>query len=281
MIAGLSSEGSGVLRTVSAAAWGRQDLGHAPGGAQDRAAAGAARAALGLGPDAALLEIVAAPPLRFAGDARFVLTGAPRPDAGLAGRPVPHAQVQRAAAGEILRLGGTRPGGGFRTYLAMTADMAGAWPPLPPLSARRPRASPGVLRLIAGPEWATIDRPSRLFVRPWRVTPDLSDAGLRLEAAGSLPAPRCSPREIVSAPLADGCVQLTPAGPVIFLRGRPTLGGYPRIGCLDEASVDRAAQARPGECVRFENAAGWGASEEPRDREPRVAPAHSAGRAGA
>ena len=69
---------------------------------------------------------------------------------------------------------------------------------------------------------------------------------------GRVPAPRCHPREIASAPLADGCVQLTPAGPVVFLRGRPTLGGYPRVGCLVEASVDDAPQMRVGECVRLE-----------------------------
>ena len=261
MIDGLSIDGTppGILRVVSAARPGRQDTGHAPGGPQDRAAAWAARAGLGLAADAPVLEIVAAPPLRFTRDARFVLTGAPRPDATLAERPAAHAAVLRAAAGDRLRLGGTAAGGGggggggggLRTYLALHPGARGPLPVLPPLSARRPPSRPGHLVLIPGPEWSWVDDPALLLGRPWRVTRHLSDAGLRLAPVGSLPAPRCHPPEIVSAPLADGTVQLTPAGPVVFLRERPTLGGYPRIGCLTEASVDVAAQVGVGACVRF------------------------------
>ena len=249
MIGGLAAEGAGILRVVTGPAPGRQHLGHAPGGPQDRSAAHAAAGALGLPPGSPVLEVVAAPPLCFTADARFVLTGAPRPGARLGGRRVAHAAVERAAAGEALRLGGAPAG--LRTYLALTPDAAGPLLRLPPLSARRPPTRPGVLRLLPGPEWASLDDPARLLNRPWRVTADHSDAGLRLAPVGRLPAPRCHPPEIASAPLADGCVQLTPAGPVVFLRGRPTLGGYPRIGCLTEAGVDHAAQLRPGNRIRF------------------------------
>lgn len=287
MIDGLRIGEGGLLRAVTAARFGRQHLGHAPGGPQDRAAAAAARSALRLPDDAAVLEIVAAPKLQLTFAARLVLTGAPRPGAtlhradsvdgaGSAGRigsaaadasPLPHATVVAAAAGTELRLGGTAPGpaGGWRTILALAPDnhddsngdnhddRAGLGP-LPPLCRRRPGARPGVLRLLPGPEAAGVDDRALLLGRPWRVGAALSDAGLRLLPVGRDPLPRCHPREIASAPLADGCVQLTPAGPVIFLRGRPTLGGYPRVGCLPESDVDRAAQLGPGACVRLVNA---------------------------
>ena len=263
MIDGLAAEGAGIFRVVTRPAFGRQHLGHAPGGPQDRAAARAATGALGLPPGSPVLEVVAAPALRFTADARFVLTGAPRAGARIGDRPAAHAAVQRAAAGETLRLGGAAAG--LRTYLALAPDAGGPLLTLPPLSARRPPAPPGVLRLLPGPEWGSLDDPGLLLDRPWRVTPDHSDAGLRLSPVGSLPAPRCRPPEVTSASLADGCVQLTPSGPVVFLRGRPTLGGYPRVGCLTEAGVDHAAQLRAGDRVRFTAAAvGGGASGEER-----------------
>jgi allophanate hydrolase subunit 2 len=49
-----------------------------------------------------------------------------------------------------------------------------------------------------------------------------------------------------------GAVQVPPNGqPVVFLRDHPVTGGYPVIGVLTESSIDRAAQLRPGDPVRF------------------------------
>ena len=49
-----------------------------------------------------------------------------------------------------------------------------------------------------------------------------------------------------------GAVQVPPDGrPVVFLADHPTTGGYPVVAVLDDADVDRCAQARPGTPVRF------------------------------
>ena len=49
-----------------------------------------------------------------------------------------------------------------------------------------------------------------------------------------------------------GAIQLPPSGrPVIFLADHPVTGGYPVVAVVDDEDVDRAAQVRPGQPVRF------------------------------
>jgi allophanate hydrolase subunit 2 len=49
-----------------------------------------------------------------------------------------------------------------------------------------------------------------------------------------------------------GSVQVPPDGqPLIFLADHPVTGGYPVIAVVDEDDVDLAAQARPGQTLRF------------------------------
>jgi allophanate hydrolase subunit 2 len=49
-----------------------------------------------------------------------------------------------------------------------------------------------------------------------------------------------------------GSLQVPPEGhPVLFLADHPVTGGYPVVAVLTPASVDRAAQLRPGDPVRF------------------------------
>jgi antagonist of KipI len=60
------------------------------------------------------------------------------------------------------------------------------------------------------------------------------------------------PREVLSAPVSAGTMQLPPDGiPIILVADGQTTGGYPRLG--EVASVDLAllAQLRPGDRVRF------------------------------
>jgi allophanate hydrolase subunit 2 len=49
-----------------------------------------------------------------------------------------------------------------------------------------------------------------------------------------------------------GAVQVPPSGlPVLFLADHPVTGGYPVPVCVVEDDVDVAAQARPGQRLRF------------------------------
>jgi allophanate hydrolase subunit 2 len=49
-----------------------------------------------------------------------------------------------------------------------------------------------------------------------------------------------------------GALQIPPSGlPVLFLADHPVTGGYPVIGYVDDADVDRCAQLRPGQRLRL------------------------------
>jgi len=66
------------------------------------------------------------------------------------------------------------------------------------------------------------------------------------------PALASGPRALDSSPLVDGTVQVTgDSRPLVFMRDRPTIGGYPKLGGVDPIALDALAQARPGTPVRF------------------------------
>ncbi|MEO6789794.1 MAG: allophanate hydrolase subunit 2 family protein, partial [Ornithinibacter sp.] len=76
--------------------------------------------------------------------------------------------------------------------------------------------------------------------------------GIRLEGD---PLPRASAyvgRELPSEGVVLGAVQVPSNGrPVVFLADHPVTGGYPVIAVVRSNDLDRAAQARPGQPVRF------------------------------
>ena len=76
--------------------------------------------------------------------------------------------------------------------------------------------------------------------------------GLRLEGGAELQAETGS---LISDAVADGTVQLTPKGPIILLKHRQTVGGYPRIYNVISADVDLLAQFAPGQSLRFRKVA--------------------------
>lgn len=256
---GLDFDASGLCRVVGAPAFGRQDRGHAPGGPADRFGMWAGNALLGQDRHAPALEIVHLPEVRFTDPALFVISGAPRKRPRLGGAAsgaaieVEHGVVYAARAGDRLVLG--PPEQGLRTYLCVDdehrPDRAGR---------RRPAfddicrtADPGgAIRVIPGPEHGWLASPGAVWDRAWRLTREMSDVGLRIVPADeAVPVPAADPPEITSGPVADGTVQLTPAGLVVLLRQRPTLGGYPRIATVSDVDIDRLAQYQPGQTLRF------------------------------
>ena len=49
-----------------------------------------------------------------------------------------------------------------------------------------------------------------------------------------------------------GAIQVPPSGqPVLFLADHPLTGGYPVIAVVLDDDIDRAAQLRPGQRLRF------------------------------
>lgn len=258
----LALPSQGLFRVVSAPSFGRQDVGYSPNGPSDRFGMRTGNILLDQNDFAPALEIVFLPEIRFTQEALFTLTGAPRPcelHPGTAHQspPVTHSCVTQAQPGDRLTFG--TPHKGLRTYLC-TRPTNRATPQL--VGRSRPDFESlcrfldpnGAIRITPGPEFDRLQNPSVLYKQPWRLTHDMSDRGVTLRPASESHGQKlfADPPEITSAPVNDGTMQLTPSGPLILLRHRPTLGGYPRIASVIDVDIDRLAQHRPSEVVRFE-----------------------------
>ena len=165
-----------------------------------------------------------------------------------------HAQVYFAPQGSILSFGEKRYG--FRTYLCWrkAEEKDGPLESLtgrkrPPFASFRWPDPQGLIRVMEGPEYPALENPDAFTSQAWRILPDSNDMGLRLSAT-RIPF-RMKAGEMISSPVSDGTIQLTPKGPIVLLRHRQTIGGYPRTFNVIGADVDLLAQAAPGELIRF------------------------------
>jgi biotin-dependent carboxylase-like uncharacterized protein len=259
---------------------GQAALGIGRSGACDRAAAALANRLVGNPVDAALLEVTfGGLALRAETDLLVVTTGARCPGA-------PHAAPTLLRRGQELRLG--PPVSGLRTYLAVrggiavppvlgsraTDVLAGLGPavvatgdvlpvgeptaPLPGVDlapVADPPAGEVTVTVLPGPraDWFGDGGWAELTGRPWTVTSDSNRVGLRLDGT---PLDRLRDGELPSEGMLRGALQVPPAGtPVLFLADHPVTGGYPVIGYVVDADVDRCAQLRPGQTLRFRSAA--------------------------
>jgi allophanate hydrolase subunit 2 len=234
----------GLSRIVSSPQLGKQHIGVSPDGPQDRFAFETGHALLGSA-NPRSLEFMIPPKLTFTRSTQYILTGA-----HFSG--VEHATVLHADAGETLDFGKLKIG--FRGTLSWFSEAAER------IGRRRPALSDLVtwndpkrrIRLLRGPEFQALELTAagQIFSsKPWKISKDSGSMGIRLEAVG----PNLPPIEpqMISSPVADGMVQLTPSGPIVLMRGRQTVGGYPRIAAVIEVDLDRLAQFRPGEVIHF------------------------------
>jgi len=261
--------------------------GLAPGGAMDQRAFLWANRLLGNDPGAAALEVTLGGfALRFAVETVVALTGADCP-ATLDGAPTDAWRTIRARDGQVLRL--AYSGTGMRAYLAFPGGLqtdrafgsasSVARDGLPRLLGRPLREGESLrwgapdqacpsrhvpahlvppasgessltLPLIVGYEWPAFSESDRhrVFAAEWTVNPASDRTAVRLDG----PALTSGPRTLDSTPLVDGTVQVTgDSRPLVFMRDRPTIGGYPKLGGTDPIALDALAQARPGTQVRF------------------------------
>ena len=120
-------------------------------------------------------------------------------------------------------------------------------------------SEPLSLTVMAGPRDDWFTAPADLGAGEWVVSPHSNRVGVRLDrprGADPATAPglqRMNSRELQSEGVTLGAIQVPPSGqPVLFLADHPVTGGYPVIGVVPAADVDRAAQVRPGQRVRFQ-----------------------------
>ena len=270
---------------------GHADWGVGTSGAADRASLRLANRLVGNPEGAAGVEVtLGGLSVRVLGDVVAALTGAPCP-AQIEGERGPRAVANNAVLtlgdGDVLTLG--QPEAGLRTYLAvrggvdvapvlgsratdvlaglgpdvLTARMRlpiGAAPPNFPCVDVAPVAdlpnTDVTLRVMVGPrqDWFTPAALDALLSRDWTVTPDSNRVGMRLSGPELM---RSVHGELPSEGVVRGALQVPPSGlPTLFLADHPLTGGYPVIAVVRSADVDRAAQARPGQKLRFRQRSG-------------------------
>ncbi|GAA4116339.1 5-oxoprolinase/urea amidolyase family protein [Knoellia locipacati] len=220
--------------------------------------------------------------LRAVGELLVCLTGAPAP-AELDGRAAPHNALVRVRDGQVLSLG--MPSAGLRTYVAVRGGfdvppvlgsassdtMSGlgpaplaagqvlevgtrteSFPVLDAAGVADPRSGTVVLDVTPGPRHDWFADPAALASTTWTTSSRSDRRGIRLDGT---PVERLLDRrdaELASEALVRGAIQVPPGGlPVLCLNDSPVTGGYPVIGVVTAACVDRAAQLQPGQPVRF------------------------------
>jgi biotin-dependent carboxylase-like uncharacterized protein len=264
-------------------------LGVGASGAADRGSLKLANRLVGNQEGAAALELTfGGLHARFGELTTVALTGAPCPvtldsGTGSAGATVPvgmNAPV-KVRPGQRLIIGVPRQG--LRTYLAFRGGIAvqevlgsrstdllsgigpaplkrgdqlplgrevGGFPSVSEVPAPGYDPDP-VLDLLPGPrdDWFTADALASLCGSPYQVTTESNRVGIRLSGPGLT---RSIPGELPSEGVVTGSLQVPPGGqPILFLADHPVTGGYPVIAVVAAAGIDRAAQLRPGEYVRF------------------------------
>lgn len=255
-------------------------------GAADRQSLRLANRLVGNDDGAAALETtLTGPRLRFLGEATVALTGAPV-DARIADRAVQMNEPIAIAAGSELRVGTAKRG--LRTYVAFrggldvrrvlgsaaTDVLTGLGPaPLRRGDSLRVKGwaqstsecafGPSAfielhdvprLRVMLGPreDWFTRESLERLLGAELTVSSASNRIGVRLEGP---PLERAREGELPSEGLVAGCIQVPPGGqPIMLLVDHPTTGGYPVLAVVRGEDLPLAAQLRPGQRLRLDQA---------------------------
>ena len=258
-----------------------RSLGLPLGGAADRTAFAFANALLGNAIDSPALEVtLRGPTLRAEHPIACVIFGAPF-DVTVNASSRAAGTTFTLAAGDLLRVGGTATGaraylgvaGGFdapqilgsRSALAALeiGDTLRCQPSrtggrsLPFVSLAEMRAGraneastrpTSVLRVLDGPQCDWF-RGDAIETSDFEVLSASNRMGLRLRGAKRTRREG----EMISEAVAPGAVQVANDGqPIVLGVDGQTIGGYPKIAHVIRADLDRLAQFRPGESLRFE-----------------------------
>jgi len=213
-------------------------------------------------------------------DVAIAVTGADT-DPAVNGKPFGTNSIHHVRDGQVISLGAPRSG--LRTYLAVRGgldvkpvlgsrsyDVMSAIGPQPLHSGdvlpvgEHTDAFPELdqapvaalteelieLSVVPGPRDDWMTDPDALVRTTW-VASDRSDrVGMRL--VGQPLEHRWPDRQLPSEGATRGAIQVPPNGmPVILGPDHPVTGGYPVVGVISDKDIDRAAQVRPGQTVRF------------------------------
>ena len=215
------------------------------------------------------------------GDVAIAVTGADA-DPSVNGVPFGTNSIHYAHDGQVISLGAPRSG--LRSYLAVRGgidvtpvlgsrsyDVMSAIGPQPlqagdvlhigdhtddfpeldqaPVAAI-PQGGLRELSVVPDPRDNWFTDPDALVHTIWVATDRSDRVGMRLE--GRPLQHRWPDRQLPSEGATRGAIQVPPNGlPVILGPDHPVTGGYPVIGVVGDSDIDKVAQLRPGQHVRF------------------------------
>lgn len=206
-----------------------------PGGPQDRLSMMLGNILLLNMPFQKALEVSAKETLVYVEpNTKYCLTGAVRPY-------IPFGSVLRTTTGVRLVL--KPPSRGNYTYICTAPSLDSGGDNV--VSGKEifspTKSSPAVLFCLKGPEY--------------QGTPKMGFLLKKQSPKGVLLVPEKPwierPPQILSSPTNDGTVQWTPDGLIVLMRGRPTVGGYPRVLNLIPPAIDHLAQLQEGTTIYF------------------------------
>ncbi|MEJ6124023.1 biotin-dependent carboxyltransferase family protein [Vibrio sp. 2-Bac 85] len=266
--------------------YGYQDVGVTPGGAMDTHAFHWANQLLNNPANAAQIEITMGPfKACFKQSTSFSLCGADVV-VSLNGNKITTWSSCQAKAGDILEIG--YPKQGLRSYLAVSGGFTSPKTfgsistvirnKLGGLSKKGSKLANGdILPFIAQvqlhsrkvpqqfiPEYKDIinigvlttyqfhqfseEAKKTFFNELYTVTPEIDRMGYRLKGKPI----EFAEQSFVSEGIALGAIQIPANGqPIILMRDRQTIGGYPKMGCVCNRDLNILAQATPGTQIRF------------------------------
>ncbi len=98
-------------------------------------------------------------------------------------------------------------------------------------------------------DYFTDAQKEKFFSSSYTLTPDMSRMGYKLQGEPMIP----SKGDIISEGITFGAVQIPPDGqPIILLKERQTIGGYPKMGSVLPIDCYKLAQMSIGSSIGFE-----------------------------
>lgn len=112
-------------------------------------------------------------------------------------------------------------------------------------------SKPVTLRLIAGYQFQDFNQQQieTVLGQTYHIDPASDRTGYRLQGKviESVPA------KMISEGVAYGSVEITTEGqPIVLMKDRPTMGGYPKLGTVFSLDLAKLTQCQPGVAIRFE-----------------------------
>ncbi len=264
---------------------GYQHYGVPVGGAMDKSAAKVANRLVGNDPGSPVLEMtLTGPEIEILGDCQIALTGADI-SASINNVKLPVYETITVKSGSVLSFGRLQSGcraylaiGGlwqvkhwlgsssFSTHRTLNSDLVSIIHKNSAfivnthsfISKRKhpealiPKFSNSIaVTVLPGPEFDTFSAAAinYFFNRKHRITKDANRMGYRMDTT----IPDLKPeREVISSGVLPGTIQVTNSGQaVVLMADAQTTGGYLRLGNVITPDIDRLAQLKPGDEVRF------------------------------